>query len=116
VRSSDLTHRLKEASMSASTRLTRRTATVLAALLIALVALPSVAGARPTYEGPGYQLPAPSESSTPADTVVRTIIKEEPFRVLPIALAGAALIIAIAGSGYTIARTAPLRQQLPSQH
>ena len=93
--------------MSASTRLTRRTATVLAALLIALVALPSVAGARPTYEGPGYQLPAPPDSSTPVETVVRTVVKEESFRVLPIALAGAALIIAIAGSGFTIAPHRP---------
>ena len=102
--------------MSASTRRTRRTATVLAALLIALVALPTMASARPIYDGPGYQLPAPPESSTPAETVVRTVVKEESFRVLPIALAGAALIIAIAGSGYTIARTAPLRQQLTSEH
>jgi hypothetical protein len=35
---------------------------------------------------------------------------------LPIALAGAALIIAIARSGYSIVRTAPLRQQLRGQH
>ena len=102
--------------MSASTRLTRRTATVLAALLIALAALPTIASARPIYDGPGYQLPAPPETSTPAETVVRTVVKEESFRVLPIALAGAALIIAIAASGFTIARTAPPRQQLPSQH
>ena len=75
-----------------------------------------MASARPIYDGPGYQLPAPPESSTPAETVVRTIVKEEAFRALPIALAGAALIIAIAGTGYAIARIAPLRQQLPSQH
>jgi hypothetical protein len=43
-------------------------------------------------------------------------VTKESFRVLPIALAGAALVIAIAGTSYTIARTAPLRQQLPSQH
>ena len=101
--------------MSASTRLTRRTATVLAALLIAIVALPSVAAARPIYDGPGYQLPAPQETSTPVETV-RTVIREESLRVLPIALAGAALIVAIAGTGYAVARTAPLRGQLRGQH
>jgi len=100
--------------MPARHRFTRRTAAVLAALLIALAALPTMASARPIYDGPGYQLPAPPESTTPAETVVRTVVKEESFRVLPIALAGAALIVAIAGTGYTIARTVPLRQQLRS--
>lgn len=102
--------------MPARHRFTRRTAAVLAALLIALAALPTMASARPIYDGPGYQLPAPPESTTPAETVVRTVVKEESFRVLPIALAGAALIVAIAGTGYTIACTVPLRQQLRSQH
>jgi len=102
--------------VSASTRLSGRSTAVLAALLIALAALPSVASARPYYDGPGYQLAEPAESSTPAETVVRTVIKEQSFRVLPIALAGAALIIAIAGTGYTIARVAPLRQQLRARH
>ena len=102
--------------MSTSIRRNRRAAVVLAALLIALAALPTIAGARPPYDGPGYQLPARPESSTPVETVVRTVVKEEAVRVLPIALAGAALIIAIAGTGYTIARTAPLQRQLRSQH
>lgn len=102
--------------MSASPRLNRRAAAVLAVLLISLAALPAMASARPIDYGPGYQLPMPPESSTPADTVVRTVVKEESARVLPIALAGAALIVAIAGTGYTMARIAPLRQQLRSQH
>ena len=54
--------------MSASTRLTRRTATVLAALLIALAALPTIASARPIYDGPGYQAPgAPGDLDTRRD-------------------------------------------------
>jgi hypothetical protein len=112
VRSSDLTHRLQEAAVSTSIRLTRRTTAVLLTL-IALAVLPTVASARPIDSGPGYQ---PAEPSTPADTVVRTVVKEQSFPVLPIALSGAALIIAIAGSGYAVARIAPMRQQLRSQH
>jgi hypothetical protein len=102
--------------MSARHRFARRSTAVLAALLITLTALPAIAGARALYDGPGYQLAAPAESSTPAPTVVRTIVKEEAIRALPIALAGAALIIAIAGTGFAIIRVAPLRQQLRGQH
>ena len=102
--------------MSARHRLTRRSTAVLAALLITLTALPAIASARPFYDGPGYQLAAPAESSTTTPTVVRTIVKEEAVRALPIALAGAALIIAIAGTGYAMIRIAPLRQQLRGQH
>jgi hypothetical protein len=116
VRTSELSHRLEEAIVSASTRRIRRTTAAVAVVLIALAALPGIAGARPHYDGPGYQLPAGPRSSTPADTVVRTIVKEESFRVLPIAVAGAALIIAIAGTGYVVVRTAPLRHPLRSQH
>jgi hypothetical protein len=112
VRPSDLIHRLQEATVSASTRLTRRTATVLAALLIAVAALPTLASARP-MNGPGYEPVAPS---TPAETVVRTVVTESSVPALPIALAGAALIVAIAGSGYAMVRIAPLRRQFRGQH
>ncbi len=43
---------------------------------------------------------------------MRTIVREDTLRVLPIALAGTALIIAIAGTGYAMIRIAPLREQL----
>jgi hypothetical protein len=95
--------------LSAHRRLTRRSAAVLAALLIALVVLPGLASARTIYDREGF-----SERSTPAPTVVRTVVREEVVRVLPIALAGAALIIAIAGTGFALARVAPRRQQLRS--
>lgn len=88
----------------------------MAALLITLTALPAIASARPFYDGPGYTLAVPTESSVPAPTVVRTIVREEAIPALPIALAGAALIIAIAGTGYAMIRVAPLRRQLRGQH
>ena len=100
--------------MSARHRFTRRAGALLAALLIALTTLPAVASARPYYDGPGYQLMGPAESSEPVPTVVRTTVKEEAVRVLPIALAGAALIIAIAGTAYAMVRIAPLRRELHS--
>jgi hypothetical protein len=84
---------------------------VLAALLIAMSALPGAASARPADDnaGPRSQVIQPS---TPVPTVVRTVVKEEAVRALPIVLAGAALLIAIAGTGYTLVLTAPLRQPL----
>jgi hypothetical protein len=102
--------------MPARHSLARRSTAVLVTLLITLTALPAMASARPFYDGPGYQLAAPAESSTPAPTVVRTIVREESIRALPIALAGAALIIAIAGTCYVLISVAPLRQQLRGQH
>lgn len=42
---------------------------------------------------------------------MRTVIKDN-VPTLPIALAGAALVIAIAGTGYALVRIAPLRHQL----
>ena len=93
--------------MSARTCLTA----ALAALLFAL-ALPGVAAARPAEEkvGPRSLVVAPSE---PAPTVVRTtVIKEEAVRALPIALSGAALLIAIGGTGLALVRIAPMRREL----
>lgn len=102
--------------MFAHLRLSRGSTILLAALIIALVALPVGASARPAADGPGPRTQVLSEPSSPAPTVVRTVVKEESVRALPIALAGAALIIAIAGSGYAVVRTAPLRRQLRAEH
>jgi hypothetical protein len=83
------------------------------ALIIAALGAPA-ASARPI--DPPVNDPF-EESSTPIETVVRTVVKEEEaVRALPIALAGAALIIAIAGTGYSLVRIAPVRQQLRGQH
>ena len=97
--------------MSARPRLTHRSTAALAALLIALVALPGVASARPADDSTGPRSQLVAEPSTPAPTVVRTVIKDD-APALPIALAGAALLIAIAGTGYAMVRLAPVRQHL----
>jgi hypothetical protein len=97
--------------MSARHRPTRRSTTALALLLVALIALPGVASARPADESAGPRSQLAAEPSTPAPTVVRTVIKDN-APTLPIALAGAALLIAIAGTGYALVRIAPLRHQL----
>jgi hypothetical protein len=55
------------------------------------------------------------EPSTPAPTVVRTVVQGDSTDVLPIALAGAALLIVIGGTGYALMRVAP-RQRLGGQH
>jgi hypothetical protein len=89
-----------------------RSIAVLVALLIALAALPVAASASPALDVSG----GTSEPSTPAPTVVRTVVKEEAAAVLPIALAGAALLIAIAGTGYAAVRMSPMRARLRGEH
>jgi hypothetical protein len=97
--------------MSARHRLTHRSTALLAVLLIALVALPAIASARPADDSTGPRSGLVAKPSTPAPTVVRTVIKDS-APALPIALAGAALLVAIAGTGYALVRIAPLRHQL----
>jgi len=104
--------------MSATHRLTRRPIAALAALLIALATLPAAATARPATGGPGPRAAVsvkPSEL-TPAPTVVRTVVKDDARDLLPIALAGAALLIAIGATGYMLVRVAPIRHQLSGGH
>jgi hypothetical protein len=88
-----------------------RPTAALAALLIALLALPGVAGARPADDSTGPRSTLVAEPSTPVPTVVRTVVKDN-APTLPIALAGTALLVAIAGTGYALVRIAPLRHQL----
>ena len=87
-----------------------RPTAALAVLLIALFALPGVAAARPSDDSAGPRSQLVAEPSTPAPTVVRTVIRDD-LPALPIALAGAALLIAIAGTGYALVRIAPMRHQ-----
>ena len=98
--------------MSTRPRVTHRSTALLAALLILLIALPGVATARPAEDSTGPRSQLVAEPSTPAPTVVRTVVKEDTFRALPIALAGAALLIAIGGTSLALRRIAPMRQQL----
>jgi hypothetical protein len=87
-----------------------RSTAMLAVLLIALLALPGVASARPADDSTGPRNQLVAEPATPAPTVVRTVIKDN-VPALPIALAGAALLVAIAGTGYALVRIAPMRHQ-----
>lgn len=98
--------------MSSRPRFTHRSTALLAALLIAVIALPGVAAARPADDSTGPRSQLVTQPSTPAPTVVRTVVKEDTFRALPIVLAGAALLIAIAGTSLALLRIAPMRQQL----
>jgi hypothetical protein len=102
--------------MFARHTLSHRFTAVLAALLIAVAVLPGAASARPAIDAPGGTSELVAEPSTPAPTVVRTVVKDDAVAVLPIALAGAALLIAIAGTGYAMVRIAPMRQQLRGLH
>ena len=125
--------------MSTHHRLAHRSTALVAALLIALTVPPTMAIARPAGDGLGQRsekfveppasapyvlrptvnekfADAPAAGQPAAPTVVRTVVKEEAVRVLPIALAGAALLIALLGTGYVGVRIRPVRPQLRGQH
>jgi hypothetical protein len=89
---------------------THRITAIVTALMIALLALPAAASARPSDDivGPRSHVVQPAE---PTETVVRTVVREDAVRALPIVLAGAALLIAIGATGFVVVRTAPMRQQ-----
>ena len=80
--------------------------------MLAAFALPGAATAMP-IDPVG---PAPSTDAAPAETVVRTIVREEAVRVLPIVLSGAALLVALVGTGIVLVRVSPARSPLRAQH
>jgi hypothetical protein len=90
----------------------RRCTALLAVLLVAVAVLPATVSARP-IDGPG--MPHPDLPAS-GPTVIHTVVKEQSVPALPIVLAGAALVIAIAGTGYALARIAPVRRQLGVGH
>ena len=104
--------------MSATHHTARRPAALLAMILIALAALPAAAIARPAPNGVGPRDAVYSQPTQlqPAPTVLRTVVQDDPMDVLPVALAGAALIIALGATGYMLVRVAPLRHQLGGEH
>jgi hypothetical protein len=65
---------------------------------------------RPTVNEKFADAPAAGQPAAP--TVVRTVVKEEAVRALPIALASAALLIALLGTGYVLVRIRSVRPQL----
>ena len=62
--------------------------------------------------------PSPVERITrpPWALTCSAMIRSCSAKTLPIALAGAALLVAIAGTGYALVRIAPLRQQVRVGH
>ena|SRR5215208_4204912 len=107
--------------MTATRPITRRASAALAALVLATAALPTAAFAKPMSDGAGPRASVSTKATAPtapppAPTVVRTVVQDDATDVLPIALAGAALLVAIAGTGYAMLRVAPLRHQLGGGH
>ena len=101
-----------------TTQLTSRRSTALVtALLIAVLALPAAAVARPASDPAGAQAsaatatqPAPApKAAAPAP------VADDGTDVLPIVLGGAALIIVLCGTGYVLVQ-ASHRRQLHIQH
>jgi hypothetical protein len=90
----------------------RRCTALLAVLLVAVAVLPATVSARP-IDGPGTLHP---DTTAPRPTVIHTVVKEQSVSALPIVLSGAALVIALAGTGYAVTRIAPLRRQLGVGH
>jgi hypothetical protein len=68
------------------------------------LAVPAAASAMPIDNGPP---PSPAAAATPPPQI-RTIVQSSDD-TLPIAVAGAALLIAVASAGYSVTRRAPLR-------
>jgi hypothetical protein len=92
-----------------------RIAAVATAVLIAASVAPGAATAMPIDPvGPAPR--AVDAPAVPAETVVRTVVREEAVRVLPIVLSGAALLVALAGTGYMLVRVSPARRPLRAQH
>ena len=90
----------------------RRCTAFLAVVLVAVAVLPATVSARP-IDTPRI----PHHAAPPArPTVIHTVVKEQSLPALPIVLAGAALVIAVAGTGFALARIAPLRRQLGVGH
>jgi hypothetical protein len=101
--------------MFTTTTTSRRCGALLAIVLVAVAVLPATVFARP-IDGPGMPHPDAATGSESVPTVVRTVVRQQSVPALPIALAGAALLVAIAGTGYALVRIAPLRQQLGVGH
>jgi hypothetical protein len=76
---------------------------VAACVVAGALAVPAAAPAMPIDNGP-----APNRTSEPPPPAVRTIVQSSDD-TLPTALAGVALLVALASAGYSSVRLAPLR-------
>lgn len=84
----------------------RHAIAVIATLSIAFTALPGTAAAMPARDGSVGN--GRVETSRPAPTVVRTVVREEALQALPLVLAGVALLIAFGGTAVSVRRVPPL--------
>jgi hypothetical protein len=75
-----------------------------AAVVTGALAAPAAASAMPI----DYGRPVPPKTASPAPAAPRTIVQSRD-ETLPIALAGAALLVAMSTAGYSALRLAPLR-------
>jgi hypothetical protein len=76
---------------------------VAACVVAGALAVPAAAPAMPIDNGP-----APNRTGEPPPPAVRTIVQSSDD-TLPTALAGVALLVALASAGYSSIRLAPLR-------
>ena len=102
-----------------TTQLTSRRSTALVTvLLIAVLALPAAAVARPATDPAGAatsSAAATQPAPAPSDAAAPVAAADDSTDVLPIVLAGAALIIVLCGTGYVLVQ-ASHRRHLRIQH
>jgi hypothetical protein len=77
-----------------------------AAIVAGSLAAPAAALAMPI----DYNRPVPPKTASPAPPPAPRTIVESGDETLPIARAGAALLVAMSTAGYSVLRLAPLRQ------
>jgi hypothetical protein len=82
--------------------ITRRLAAT--CIVAGTLALPAAASAMPIDNGPP---PSHPTTEAPSPPVIRTVVQRSDD-TLPIALAGAALLVAMASAGYSVTRRAAL--------
>lgn len=96
----------------------RRSTALVTALLIAVLALPAAAVARPATDpaGAGTSSAAATQPApAPNDAAAPVAAADDSTDVLPIVLGGAALILVLCGAGYVLVQ-ASHRRQVHIQH
>jgi hypothetical protein len=90
---------------------TRRPTTALVtALLIAVLALPAAAVARPAADPGGAKSATSGAVTEPVPAAPAPAVADDGTDVLPIVLGGAALILALGGAGYVLLQASHRRQ------
>src|SRR5688500_18097221 len=90
---------------------TRRPTTALVtALLIAVLALPAAAVARPATDAAGAKSSSSGTTTQPMPAEPAPVAADDGTDVLPIVLGGAALLLALGGAGYVLVQASHRRQ------